>query len=404
MSNRSLGIRAKIPDQITEHVPALDGIRGIAILTVLAAHFGGGRKFESPIMRLIGQLMASGWVGVDLFFVLSGFLISGILLKTSSDPNYYRSFYGRRVLRIFPIYYLTLFVTLFISLAMSQPWRWDQYSFFIFANNIAVVFDDTVGAVGPGLMLSAFWSLAVEEQFYLFWPYLLRVATRKRTLLWLFSGAILGALLLRVLAVNLGSPNAAYNLLVSRMDSLAAGGLLALLLRQGSLQNVPARVPFGILVFAILAFLAIGLLEKTLAWNTGLMMTVGFDVTALGAFALIWSVLIPKSPTQIICQTGPLRFFGKYSYGMYIYHQIFQNSMMKYIYPAAVRLLHSQVLGAIGYFFTAILLVTVVSVLSYELYEIRFLRLKGFFPYQRGPKAELSTQELQAATRQTDAS
>jgi peptidoglycan/LPS O-acetylase OafA/YrhL len=406
MGNLSLAThpdRPNILGQITEHVPALDGIRGIAILTVLAAHFGGGRKFESPIMRMVGQLMASGWVGVDLFFVLSGFLITGILLKTASDPNYYRSFYGRRVLRIFPIYYLTLFVTLFASLAMSQPWRWDQYSFFLFANNIAVVFDDNLGAVGPGLMLSAFWSLAVEEQFYLFWPYLLKAATRRRTLVWLFSGAMAGALLLRIFAVNVGSPNAAYNLLFSRMDSLAAGGLLAQFLRQGALRNIPARVPFGLLFLAILAFLSIGYFERTLAWNTNWMMTVGFDVTALGAFALIWSVLIPKSPTQWLCQTRPLRFFGKYSYGMYIYHQILQNQMMRYIYPAMARLFHSQVLGAIGYFFTAILLVTLVSVLSYELYEIKFLRLKGLFPYQKGPQAELSSRELQAAVKQTTA-
>src|SRR5271170_7072737 len=116
--------RSKILEQIAGHVPALDGIRGIAILAVLAAHFGGGRKFESPIMRAFGQLMASGWVGVDLFFVLSGFLITGILLRTSGDPKYYRSFYGRRVLRIFPVYYLTLIVTFAISLAAGLPWRW----------------------------------------------------------------------------------------------------------------------------------------------------------------------------------------------------------------------------------------------------------------------------------------
>jgi peptidoglycan/LPS O-acetylase OafA/YrhL len=379
--------RSKILDQMAGHVPALDGIRGLAILAVLAAHFGGGRKFESPIMRAFGQLMASGWVGVDLFFVLSGFLITGILLRTSGDPKYYRSFYGRRVLRIFPVYYLTLIVTFAISLAAGLPWRWDQYSFFVFANNIAVVFDDNLGVVGPGLMLSAFWSLAVEEQFYLFWPFLLKMATSTRLLLWLFCAAILGALLVRVAAVDLGSPNAAYNLLVSRMDSLASGGLLALLLRRGTLAGIRARVPLTLLLFSVLGFLCIGMVEKTLTWNTGLMMTVGFDVTALGAAALIWSALIPNSPTQILCQIAPLRFFGRYSYGMYIYHQIFQTYMMKYIFPAAARLFHSQVIGAIAYFFTAILLVTAVSVLSYELFEIKFLRLKRFFPYRKGAAA-----------------
>ncbi len=190
--------------------------------------------------------------------------------------------------------------------------------------------------------------------------------------------------MLRVLAVHLGSPNAAYNLLFTRMDSLASGGLLALLLRRGALENISAYVPFALLLLSLAGFFAIGFHEKTLAWNTDLMMTVGFDCTALGAFAFIWSVLRPNSPTQIICEVGILRFFGKYSYGMYIYHQIFQSQMMKYIYPTAVRLLHSQVLGAIGYFFTSILLVTMVSVLSYELFELKFLQLKTRFPYRAG--------------------
>jgi peptidoglycan/LPS O-acetylase OafA/YrhL len=386
----------KVLDQIAEHVPALDGIRGLAILAVLAAHFGGGRKFESPIMRAFGQLMASGWVGVDLFFVLSGFLITGILLRTSRDPHYYRSFYGRRVLRIFPVYYLTLLVALAVSLAARMPWRWDQYSFFVFANNIAVVFDDNLGFVGPGLMLSAFWSLAVEEQFYLFWPFLLKVATSTRLLFWLFCAAIVGAIVVRVAAVNLGSPNAAYNLLASRMDSLASGGLLALLLRRGRLRDVHVRVPLTLLVLSLFLFLSIGLLERTLTWNTGLMMTVGFDVTTLGAAALIWSVLIPNSPTQAVCRVAPLRFFGRYSYGMYVYHQIFQSYMMKYIFPAAVRVFHSQVIGAIAYFLSAILLVTAVSVLSYEMFEIKFLRMKRLFPYQKGAAAELGPREVQA--------
>jgi peptidoglycan/LPS O-acetylase OafA/YrhL len=367
--------------QVMRHVPALDGVRGVAILLVLAAHFGGGRKFESTLMQAVGQLMAGGWVGVDLFFVLSGFLITAILLKTLNHPEYYRSFYGRRILRVFPIYYLVLIVTIVISLMSHLPWHWYQYSFFIFANNIVVVFYDNVGYVGPGLILSAFWSLAIEEQFYLFWPYLLRAAIRSQWLPWLFLCALAGPLALRIMFVDLGSNNAAYNLLLSRMDALAAGGLLAFLHRRGALDDIRARVPIGIMCISLTGFLGIGLFERTLAWNTGLMMTAGFDLTALGSLAFIWSALIPNSPTQFVCAAQPLRFFGKYSYGMYIYHQIFQNYMMKYLYPIATRIAHSSSLGAVMYFFTAIALVTAVSVVSYHLFEARFLRLKTRFPY-----------------------
>jgi peptidoglycan/LPS O-acetylase OafA/YrhL len=367
--------------QVTTHVPALDGVRGVAILLVLAAHFGGGRKFESMIMQIAGQLMVGGWVGVDLFFVLSGFLITAILLNTLNHPEYYRSFYGRRILRVFPIYYLVLTVTIVISLMSHLPWHWYQYSFFIFANNIVVVFYDNVGYVGPGLILSAFWSLAIEEQFYLFWPYLLRAAIRSQRLPLLFLCALAGPLALRIMFVDLGSNNAAYNLLLSRMDALAAGGLLAFLHRRGTLDDIRARVPIGIMCMSVAGFLGIGLFERTLAWNTDLMMTVGFNLTALGSLAFIWSALIPNSPTQLVCAARPLRFFGKYSYGMYIYHQIFQIYMMKYLYPIATRISHSSSLGAVLYFFTAISLVTAVSVISYHLFEARFLRLKTRFPY-----------------------
>jgi len=394
-------IRQAIIGQSSTHISALDGVRGLAILAVFSAHFGGGRHFESPAMRAVGELMVSGWAGVDLFFVLSGFLITGILFRTDSDPHYYRSFYWRRILRVFPIYYLTLIAAFLISVAMKLPWRPDQYSFFLFANNIAVVFDDDVGVVGPALILKAFWSLAVEEQFYLFWPFLIRAAVRRGTLFWLFFGAILGALLLRTLAVYLGSPNAAYNLLFTRMDALAAGGLLAFLYRRGTLEGVSQRVPLGLLALSVIGFFTIGLLEGTLGWNTVLMSTIGFDLTALGAFSLIWLALIPRSPAQVICQAAPLRFFGRYSYGMYVYHQILQSYMMQYIFPATTRLFHSQILGAFGYFVCVLFLITAASVLSYELFEIRFLRLKRLFRSGAYSRAESGAPNLPAIASET---
>jgi peptidoglycan/LPS O-acetylase OafA/YrhL len=375
--------------QITTHVPALDGVRGIAILLVLAAHFGGGVISQSPIMRFAGNLMAGGWVGVDLFFALSGLLITGILLSTIDQPEFYRSFYGRRFLRIFPIYYLTLTVTLVISLASSHPWRWDQYSFFIFANNVVVVFDDNVGFVGPGLILSAFWSLAVEEQFYLFWPYLIRSAIRSQWLLWLFLSCLLTPLLLRIIFVNIGSSNSAFNLLISRMDALAAGGLLALLLRRGSLNDISPSVPIAIASTSIAGYLAIGLIEHTLNWRTGLMMTLGFELTGIASVAFIWSALIPRSPTQFICNAAVLRFFGKYSYGIYVYHLIFMIYMAKYLDPICRDLFRNPTLAAAAYRFSVVALVTVVSVISYHTFELKFLRQKSRFPYGERAKCNI---------------
>ncbi|MGC2618033.1 MAG: acyltransferase, partial [Acidobacteriaceae bacterium] len=98
------------------HFAPLDGLRGIAILAVFCAHYGGGRQFHSRLLQIIGDVMATGWFGVDLFFVLSGFLITGILLRSLDDPHYFRTFYIRRTLRIFPIYYGVLVALLLASL------------------------------------------------------------------------------------------------------------------------------------------------------------------------------------------------------------------------------------------------------------------------------------------------
>jgi peptidoglycan/LPS O-acetylase OafA/YrhL len=154
------------------------------------------------------------------------------------------------------------------------------------------------------------------------------------------------------------------------------------------LEGISQRVPFGLLALSVVGFFTIGLLEGTLGWNTVLMSTIGFDLTALGAFSLIWLALIPRCPAQVICQAAPLRFFGRYSYGMYVYHQVLQSYMMKYIFPATTRLFHSQVLGAIGYFVCV-------------LFEIRFLRMKRLFRSGAYSRAELGAPNLPAIASET---
>ena len=148
-----------------KHLPALDGVRGVAVLMVFLVHYGGGAKSSNFLLHIIGVSVQAGWSGVTFFFILSGFLISGILLDTKESPNYFKNFYARRVLRIWPLYYCLL-AFMFVVLphasasqgvaifAKSSPW-W-AYPFFL-QNFLLPLSTDAAGPLGVT------WSLAIEE-------------------------------------------------------------------------------------------------------------------------------------------------------------------------------------------------------------------------------------------------
>src|SRR4051812_26234940 len=166
---RPAHIPPALPD-LSGHVPALDGIRGLAILLILAYHFTLGMTGRGIAVRLIAKLTSTGWCGVDLFFVLSGFLITGILWNAKESPHRFRNYYVRRALRIFPLYYAAIAIVFaalpfiatrvggFEGIHGTGAWLG------LYGTNILVALR------GQWFPLSHFWSLAVEEHFYLFWP------------------------------------------------------------------------------------------------------------------------------------------------------------------------------------------------------------------------------------------
>ena len=223
-----------------KHFAALDGVRGLAIILVMAYHYMVLMPFtiHSAALGAAVVVCSKGWCGVDLFFVLSGFLITGILYDSRENPRYFRNFYARRTLRIFPLYYavlLSVAALLFLAwllvprlwlaqpklgeLAAVQPWLWT------YTTNIAV-------AKGiPVPLVAHFWSLAVEEQFYLVWP-LVMFALPKRAMAPVALSLATAALFIRLGLTYAGwSDGAIYVLTPCRMDSLAAGALAAILMR-----------------------------------------------------------------------------------------------------------------------------------------------------------------------------
>ena len=157
------------------YFPGLDGLRGIAVLLVVAVHFFPQFKMSNWAESWLAKIPENGWTGVDLFFVLSGFLITGILIDASDKPHRFRNFYMRRVLRIFPLYLGVLVVVLWLIpdvtglelppiIRTNQAWLWFHLS------NVKMVLENDYIFNTGWVNLAHLWTLAVEEHFYLVWP------------------------------------------------------------------------------------------------------------------------------------------------------------------------------------------------------------------------------------------
>ena len=337
------------------HIPALDGLRGTAFLLVFLYHAygtGHGSPGQAEVAQtLAGRAAQYGWVGVDLFFVLSGFLITGVLLRARQDKNYYRNFYARRALRIFPVYYLAVLAALVIVPALhlqkspgapeGYPWS-VQIWFWLNLSNLLTAFYPLI--VMP---LTHFWSLAIEEQFYLVWPGLLRVLTT-RGLVWLTAGLLAAGEVARNLPfvdrLAAEYPDFIYRMTPLHMDGLLCGALLALLSeRRGGLSRRGWRTACMCLGGSTLA----GVLM--LAWLG--------DAAVWALFMQRWAFLAAglffSSVVGMIVEEGPsfwpsrlfsiwgLRWVGALSYCLYVVH-------LTGLHLAAMVAKHVPGLGATG--------------------------------------------------------
>jgi peptidoglycan/LPS O-acetylase OafA/YrhL len=363
-----------------DHVAVLDGVRGIAILLVMLLHVTRG---IAPQDALSGRFLSAcdwGWCGVDLFFVLSGFLITGILVDTKGSPHFFRNFWARRVLRIFPLYYayLIVFFGLVARFVPIEPERMAearsyQLWLWLYGTNILVVLR------GDGLIASLyfFWSLAVEEQFYVVWPLVVRWVDRRR-MAWVCVAFIVVAIVSRALLV--GVPFAPDVLTICRMDSLAVGALLAVMMREGGLNRWRgvARVLLGGLV---------GSLALATWWGADVKARATFEVAVYAVLAFTFGALLllaltsgPETGLRRVLEGRSLRFFGRYAYGLYVFNQ-----------PVCIVLRHAlpfaRLVGVAGGYYEALAAQMALgfagtigaAVASYHLYEKHFLRLKRGF-------------------------
>jgi len=380
------------PIDYKQRFPALDGIRALAVTLVFLEHYGGG-SHGGRIFNLINLLRLHFWVGVDLFFVLSGFLITGILFDTRDDSKFFKRFFLRRSVRILPIFYFVLAVLLALTPFLHYRWHWGQLTFLVYLGNFFANYNwelyKLLTPVYPTFKvnLAHFWSLCVEEQFYMLWPIVVWLVRDRVKLLRTAAGIAVLVLGLRVTIYFWGGPAVAglwsLRTLPFRMDSLIIGGILALLLRGPNSDRWQRRCRPAFLIGSAIT-LAIFIFSP--AGDSPWLLTVGLTFIAIACAGLIGMSLRTGSPVFRFFYQKPLRILGKYSYGFYVYHALYEWAWIMFLVYLMDHL-HSMLLAGIIALGLNFIVTFLVSKYSYDLFEVKFLRLKRHFEYD-SEKAE----------------
>jgi peptidoglycan/LPS O-acetylase OafA/YrhL len=363
------------------HIPALDGIRALAILLVIPHNVDVMSTSYPAFDFPAAALMHAGWIGVQLFFVLSGFLISGNLLDSRGTSHFFSAFFVRRALRILPLYFSVLVIALVLAPALlpvpqslrdtlpHQVWLWTFLS-------------NWTEPYGGGVYgFSHFWSLAVEEQFYLLWP-LVVFCCGPRTLLGVCLVLTVGALIARtVLLAAHFPPEAPYMFTICRMDALALGAAAACLVRIPAALARISKMTWMIASCAALIFLITVFATRGLAAYNMRAQSIGYTLLAL-TFAL--TILLTALPAKGIVATAmrilgsaTLRPIGRYSYGMYVLHL----PLHVFVGMPILHRLVAEVTPGAALTYTALMTAAtfVLGAVSYELLERRFLQMKRRF-------------------------
>ena len=378
---------------------ALDGVRGLAIVVVVIHNAGavwGDRT--GPALKVWALLSNAGWVGVQLFFALSGFLITRILLDNIHTPGALRSFYARRILRIVPLYYATLVFVFYITphvaflAPIADPGTQSHLWYWAYLSNWHAAF----GGMAPAF--PHIWSLAVEEQFYLVWPLAL-IALKPRGLAFACVAIAGVALIVRGVLHALYEPSiaeyAAYTITISRWDAIALGALVALLLRdERATAALAARLPVALGAIVAALVLVTGINRGLPAWGR-ITEILGMPLSAM-ASALVVLACVNETPLSGAAHrlqaamrralSAPwLAWAGKYSYGIYMFHLPVHIVLQRHI-PASIAAAPSgnvRFAALITYVGCVFAVSSVLAVASWVLLEQPMLSLKRYFPMGR---------------------
>lgn len=382
---------------------SLDGLRGVAILAVIAFHALRVRHATGLFGGSWSAIQWSLWAGVDLFFALSGFLITGILLDSREDKRYFLNFYARRTVRIFPLYYAVLTAALLIVPAViglshlpplyprlleNQLWLWTYLQ-----NYLQSTGEHTLPGFGH------FWTLAVEEQFYWVWPLIVYFTNRH----WLLRVCVLlcaASPLLRLALSLSGDANwAIRQYTFTRADSLLYGAMVALVLRNPDLTRWVRRVAPMAALASVMVLAGILVKFGMLAYEATETIVLGYSALGILSAMLIYHLVTRQGQLAAALSRPSIRWFGKYSYGMYVFHWPITQA-----YEAALRpklQFGSPYLAALASFFVITSISGGVAFVSWHVFEVHFLKLKKYFEYS--PEPAKATGDSPTATHVPDA-
>jgi len=377
------------------HVPALDAIRGLAILMVTYYRFGGG----SPGDATVGDglpLHDLGSRGVELFFVLSGFLITGILFDAKTQPHYFRNFYARRTLRIFPLYYGVLLLGLvLLPLVSSQAAAWysearqQQAWLWLYGANLL---QSWRGEWCLG-WFNHFWSLAIEEHYYLLWPMVVYFLSRRQAIVACAAlfGLSAGS---RVAWVLLGGNDVApYVFTLFRLDAIVLGSALALLVRGPLGLRGLVKPAIAGAVVSLVVLVGVSIVGRRI-----FTIPESFWAVFFGSMIILMLAAQDGSVVDRLGRSRVLRFFGKYSYGMYVFQSLLIPALAGLVTATGLSAsLGSPWLGQIAYLAIMFAATTATALISWHAYEKHFLKLKSRFEAHPQPTDATQTVNSPAA-------
>jgi peptidoglycan/LPS O-acetylase OafA/YrhL len=372
------------------YFPALDGLRAVLLVAVSLRHFNHLWSAENLVERLYLVLPNLAISALDVFFAMSGFLITGILVDTVGAPGYFRMFYVRRMLRILPPYYAFL-VIWFLLLPLvpgfgDMATRWSEQAWYwLHALNFRLVI---VGQYLPEPRLYHLWSLAFEEQFYLLWPAVVAACSRPR-LLRVCGAAFVGAFLFRLGVALTGTHyEVGFVLLPGRLDPLASGATLALIIRQPGGLDAVVTWSRRIAVLAGGAVLALIAVRRSFLPNDPVILTVGLTVSAVLAASIVGSVLRLERTSlagRVLLHPAMIRV-GGFTYAAYIWHWPVEVMAERMGFdPLAMHAAFGiRLVGQFVYWATLLVASVGMGALSWYAIEVHSLKLKRFFSYGEG--------------------